>query len=137
MDWFISLNQFEELVTARPSPPYVLLLSGLFITLACAIPFAIAVRQRIKYWSKYLSPDTLPTEAKLQIIVPFSGMVGGFYIALAAELEVLGLPVLPSLILALIVTFLAGYLAWFLLGRALSRRAVRSYLEQSFGADSP
>lgn len=130
MNWLISLEQFEELATSRPSPPYFLLLAGLLIILACAIPLTIAIRQRIEYWSKRISPNAFPAEARLQTILPFSGTVSGFCIFLTAGLEVLGLPVLPSLVVALLVSGSVAYLAWFMLGRMFNRRALRSYLEQ-------
>lgn len=131
MDWFISLEKFEDLAVSRPDPPYILLLAGLLITLACALPLTIIIRQRIKYWSKNLSPDTLPSGGRLQVILPFSGTISGVCIFLTAALEALGSPVIPAIFFSLIFTLLIGYFAWLQLGKMLSRRAIRSYIEQS------
>ncbi|MBD0390480.1 MAG: hypothetical protein ICV54_29280 [Nostoc sp. C3-bin3] len=132
MDSLTLLEQFEELATARPEPPYVLLIAGLLIAIVCTFPFVIAVRDRVEYWSKNLSPGALPAGGRLQIILPFSGISGGLCIFLASTLEVFGLPVIPSLFFSLLFTVLAGILAWFQLGNVLSRRVVRAYLEQFF-----
>jgi threonine/homoserine/homoserine lactone efflux protein len=126
------LEQFEELATAKPEPPYVLLIAGFLIITICISPLVIAIKQRVTYWSKNLSPGDLPTGGRIQIILPFSGVAGGLCIFLAAALEVLGLPVIPALFFSLLFTVLAGYLTWFQLGKLLSRRVVRSYLEQFF-----
>ncbi|MBD2464165.1 hypothetical protein H6G89_24490 [Oscillatoria sp. FACHB-1407] len=131
MDWLISLDDFNNLATARPEPPYFLLVAGLLIVLACALPLAIVVRQRMDYWAKNFSPNSLPKGGRLQVILPFSGVMGGICIAAASGLEILGVPVLPSLVFAAILTFLISYLAWSGLGRALSRRVLRSYFDQA------
>jgi hypothetical protein len=131
MDWFISLEQFEALMTARPDPPYVLVLVGLLSAIACAIPFTILVRQRIEYWAKNNSANALPVHGGIQIILPFSGMMGGLYIFTAAGLEVFGVPVLPALLLSLLLIVLTSYLAWLQLGRVLSKQALRHYLSEN------
>jgi hypothetical protein len=130
MDWVILLKQFEDLLASRPEPPYILLVVGWLIVLACMLPLTMMLRQRLQYWSENLSSDTLPSKGRLQLILPFSGTVGGVYLILLAALEVLGLPVLPALFLSLLFTLLSGYFAWLQLGKMLSRRALRSYMEQ-------
>lgn len=135
MDWLISLEQFEGLALSRPSPPYFLLVAGLLISIVCIIPLTIGIRQWLTYWSQNSSPSTLPAGGRLQVVVPFSGTMGGFCIFFASGLEVLGLPVLPSLFLALLGTGLLSYGVWLQLGRMLSQRAVRSYINRS--ADFP
>lgn len=130
MDWVILLKQFENSLASRPEPPYILLVAGLLIILTCMLPLTVMIRQRMKYWSENLSPDTLSSEGKLQLILPFLGTVAGVCLVLIAALEVLGLPVLPALFLSLLFTLLSGYFAWLQLGKMLSRRALRSYMEQ-------
>jgi len=88
------LEQFEALLTARPDPPYVLVIIGLLIAIACAIPLIVLVRQRIKYWAKNNSANALPVRGSIQILLPFSGTMTGMYIFTAAGLEVFGVPVL-------------------------------------------
>jgi hypothetical protein len=136
MNWFISLEQFEALATARPEPPYVLLIAGLIIVITCAIPFFILVRQRLEYWSKNDSASALPVRGSIQIILPFSGMMGGLCIFIAAALEVLGVPILPALLLSLLLILLTSYVSWVLLGRILSRQALRHYLDENASASS-
>jgi hypothetical protein len=130
MDWVILLKQFEDLLASRPEPPYILLVAGLLITLTCMLPLTIMIRERMHYWSENLSPDTLSSEGRLQLIFPFLGTVGGVCLVLIAVLEVLGLPVLPAILLSLLSMLLSGYFAWLQLGTMLSRRALRSYMEQ-------
>ena len=130
MDWVILLKQFEDLLASRPEPPYILLVVGWLIVLACMLPLTMMLRQRLQYWSENLSSDTLPSKGRLQLILPFSGTIGGVYLLLLAALEVLGLPVLPALFLSLLFTLLSSYFAWLQLGKMLSRRALRSYMEQ-------
>ncbi|MBD2078235.1 hypothetical protein H6F86_30970 [Phormidium sp. FACHB-592] len=130
MDWVILLKQFEDLLASTPEPPYILLVAGLLITLTCMLPLTMMIRERMKYWSENLSPDTLSSEGRLQLILPFLGTAGGVCLVLIAALEVLGLPVLPALLLSLLSTLLSGYFAWLRLGKMLSRRALRSYMEQ-------
>ncbi|MBD2033576.1 hypothetical protein H6F76_00660 [Leptolyngbya sp. FACHB-321] len=84
----------------------------------------------MQYWYENLSPDTLSSEGRLQLILPFLGTVGGVFLVLLAALEVLGLPILPAILLSLLSTLLSGYFAWLQLGKMLSRRALRSYMEQ-------
>ena len=135
MDWVILLKQFEDLLASRPEPPYILLIAGLLITLTCVLPLTAVLRQRMKYWSENLSPDTLPGQGGLQLILPFLGAVSGVCLVLIFALEALGLPVLIAIFLSLLFTLLGGYFAWLQLGKTLSRRAIRSYMEQS--ADFP
>ncbi|GAP93763.1 hypothetical protein [Leptolyngbya sp. NIES-2104] len=131
MNWFISVKQFEDLATARPDPPYVLLFVGLFITLTCAIPFVVLIRQRIDYWAKNLSASSLPVRGAVQVILPFSGMMGGICIFIASALEVFGVPVLPAFFVAVLLVLLSSYLAWWQLGRVLSQKAVRRHLDEA------
>ncbi|MGG6269505.1 hypothetical protein ACQ4M3_36720 [Leptolyngbya sp. AN03gr2] len=131
MSWFISLEQFEAFATARPEPPYFLWIVGLLITIVCALPFFILVRQRLEYWSKNDSVSALPVRGSIQIILPFFGMMSGVYIFIAAGLEVLGVPILPALLLSFLLILLISYLSWLLLGRVLSQQALRRYLREN------
>jgi len=128
MDSLISFEQFSEWAVGRPEPPYVLLFSGLFTILVCVIPLILALKHRLRYWATHVSPDTLPAGGKIQIILPFIGTVSGIGFFLLAGFEVIGIPLLPSLVLSLLVTLVGGQLAWSQMGRLLSRRLLRSYL---------
>jgi hypothetical protein len=132
MNWFISLEQFDKLLTARPEPPYILWLAGLLSLIACTLPFVILVRHRMEYWAKNFSAHALPPQGKVQLVVPFSGMMGGLYVLTASSLEVLGIPILPSLFFSLLVIPLASYLTWRQLGRMLSRQALRYHLDEHY-----
>lgn len=130
MDWTTSLEHLKDGALAKPSPPYVLLVAGLLILLACAFPLIMILLERLAYWSSHLSADELPSGGRLQVIVPFLGTSVGAGIFLAAGFEVLGMPVLPSLFLAFTVTIVGSYAAWLQLGRLFGNRALRSYLKQ-------
>jgi hypothetical protein len=132
MNWFISLEQFDELLSARPEPPYVLWLVGLLSLLACMLPFVMLVKSRMEYWAKNSSGHALPRQGKIQLVLPFSGMMGGLYILIASSLEILGLPILPSLFFSLLVILLTSYLTWQQLGRMLSRQALRYHLDEHY-----
>ena len=131
MNWFISFEQFGDLATARPDPPYFLLFIGLFIGLTSAVPFVALVRQRIDYWSSHFSANDLPLRGAVQIILPLVGMMSGIYIFAASGLQVLGVPVLPALFVSLLLILLLSYVTWLQLGRMLSRRAVDHYLHEN------
>lgn len=130
MTSLISFEQFSEWAAARPDPPYFLLFASLLIILTCSLPLFVAIRHRVKYWSNNFSPDTLPQGGGIQVLLPFIGTTIGLCFLLTSVMEVLGLALLPSLFLSLLLTIVIGQWAWTELGRTLSRRLVRSYLDQ-------
>ncbi|MBD1909349.1 MULTISPECIES: hypothetical protein [unclassified Leptolyngbya] len=130
MNSLISFEQFSDWAAARPEPPYFLLFASMLIILTCSLPLIVAVRHRVNYWSKNFSPDTLPRGGGVQVLLPFLGTSAGLCILLASTMEVFGLAILPSLIFALVLTVVISQLAWSQLGKLLSRRLVRSYLDQ-------
>jgi hypothetical protein len=58
-------------------------------------------------------------------------MMGGIYISIASGLEILGTPVLLSLLFSLLLILLISALAWLQLGRTLSQQALRHYFSEN------
>lgn len=128
MDWATYLHQLQEIVGFRfSSPPYVLLLAGLFIGLTSGAAFAAVLRQRVKEWSRNFSPSIFNQWGKLQLLIPFLGTCIGLCLFAASGLEMLGFSTVVSYTLALPLTVLIGWLVWSRIGSTLGRRVMRSY----------
>ncbi len=132
IDWNIYMQQIQDLFLFRFSqPPYFLLVIGLLISLSCALPFALMLRQLIEYWNKYHSQEAFTRWRKLQLLTPFLGTLVGACIASASTLEIFGFATSASYLVALLVTSVIGILVWLLIGRILSKNLLRSYLSES------
>lgn len=126
------LHQFQNLLFFRfPQAPYLLMAIGLLISLSCGLSFALSLRQRVQYWERNLSPQTLPRWGRLQLSLPFLGTAVGVCIALAASLEILGLSTLVAYLLSLLLTLGLGLIVWSQIGKTLGKRALRFYLAES------
>jgi hypothetical protein len=126
------MEQIQDFFLFRFSQaPYFLLVIGLLISLSCALPFALILRELIQYWSKNHSQEAFTRWRKLQLLLPLLGVLIGFCISSASVLEIFGLSTVASYLLALLLVSIIGLLVWFQIGRILSRNLVRSYLSES------
>lgn len=128
MDWASYLHQLQKFIGFRfSSPPYVLLLAGLFIGLTSGAAFTAVLRQRIKEWSRDFSPSIFNQWGKLQLLIPFLGTCVGLCLVAASGLEMIGFSTVVSYTLALPLTLIIGWLIWSRIGRNLGKRVMRSY----------
>jgi hypothetical protein len=111
-------------------PPYFLLGIGLLISLSCALPFALMLRQLMQYWSTNHSPKAFTTWKKLQLVIPWFGTLAGVCITFASTFEILGLTTATSYFVALVLTSVIGLFVWSQISRLLSRNLLRSYLSE-------
>lgn len=128
MDWALYLHQLQKFIGFRfSSPPYVLLLAGLFIGLTSGAAFAAVLRQRVKEWSRDFSPRIFNQWGKLQLLIPFVGTCIGLCLFAASGLEMLRFSTVVSYTLALPLTILICWLIWSRIGSNLGKQVMRSY----------
>jgi hypothetical protein len=127
MDAAVFLRQIRDLVLSRPShPPYVSLLIGLLISLSCAVPLALTLRQRMQYWSQNLTFITLTKWGNLQILIPLAGTNVGVWLFIASGLEIFGFSTVLSYLVSLLLTAAISSVVWSQISIFLGRRRVRS-----------
>jgi len=103
------------------SPPYFLLVAGLFAGLTSGIAFEATLKLAVQDWSKNKSTRTLANMRGMQLQVPFLGICGGICFFLAAGLEIFGFPTTLAYGIALPLTLFIGGLVWFQLGQVLKQ----------------
>lgn len=103
------------------SPPYFLLLAGLFASIASGIAFEATLKLAVKDWSKNKSTRTLANLRGMQLQIPFLGICGGICFFLSAGLQIFGFPGTLAYGLALAMTLFIGLLVWYQLGQVLKQ----------------
>lgn len=104
-----------------PEPPYVLMIAGLFVSLASGIAFESVLKQAVQDWSKNRSTRTLATLQGIQLFIPFLGIALGICLFLSSGMEVFGFTTQLSYAIALPLTVLVGWLIWSQLGKILAQ----------------
>lgn len=102
-----------------PEPPYVLLVVGLFISLASGAAFESVLKKSVQDWSKNRSTRTLATLQGMQLFLPFLGISLGICLFLSSGMEFFGFTTQLSYAIALPLTVLIGWLIWSQLGKIL------------------
>ncbi len=103
-----------------PEPPYVLMIAGLFVSLASGIAFESVLKKAVQDWSKNRSTRTLATLQGIQLFIPFMGIALGICLFLSSGMEVFGFTTQLSYAIALPLTVLVGWLIWSQLGKILA-----------------
>ncbi|MBC7971111.1 MAG: hypothetical protein H7Z11_13510 [Verrucomicrobia bacterium] len=103
-----------------PEPPYVLMIAGLFVSLASGIAFESVLKKAVQDWSKNRSTRTLATLQGIQLLIPFLGIALGICLFLSSGMEVFGFTTQLSYAIALPLTVLVGWLIWSQLGKILA-----------------
>lgn len=106
-------------VYTLPSPPYVVLLIGLFAGLTSGLAFDATLRQAVQEWSKNRSTRTLATLQGSQLVIPFLGICLGVCFFLGAGMEIFGFPPHLSYSIAIPLTIGTAWLVWYQLGQIL------------------
>lgn len=130
MNWANYLENFQDTIVSKPtSLPYFLLFVGLFFTISCGLAFAASLTGEMDFW--YRNPSTLHLARfeRLKLLFPFVGGFLGFWIFLAASLEMFGLSVLISWVGGFLVSGVTGLFTWSLLGKSIGQGVVHSYLD--------
>ena len=106
---------------AIPEPPYVLMIGGLFFSLASGVAFESVLKKSVQDWSKNRSTRTLATLQGIQLFLPFLGISLGMCLFLSSGMEVFGFTTQLSYAIALPLTVLIGWLIWSQLGKILAQ----------------
>ncbi len=131
MDWITYIQQIRDFFLFRfPQPPYFLLWIGLLISFSCTLPLTLMLRQLMQDWSQNHASKAFARWKKLQLLIPVFGTLVGLCITFASMLEISGFPTAVSYVLAVLLTFALGLLAWWQIGRMLSRNLLRSYFSE-------
>jgi uncharacterized protein (DUF2062 family) len=118
------------------TPPYFLLVAGLFVALTSGAAFSGTLKDLLKKWSSDRTTDA-DTIAKIrtgQLIFPFLGMAVGVCVFLASGIEIFGFPVMMSYAFAVPLTLLTGWLVWYQLGSMFALAEREGF--QAFNLDS-
>jgi cobalamin biosynthesis protein CobD/CbiB len=101
------------------SPPYILLIAGLLVSITSGAAFEATLKLAVMDWSKNRSTRTLANLQGMQLLLPFLGICGGICLFLAAGLEIFGFPTWLSYAIALPLTLFIGLLIWTQLAQVL------------------
>ncbi|MFB6277150.1 MAG: hypothetical protein ABEI32_13520 [Halothece sp.] len=100
-------------------PPYLLLLFGILISVACGTAFEKVLKNNVQKWyqtPKSEKPDSVQTPS---LFLPFVGICLGIFFFLGAGLEVVINAWKISVAIALPLTLITGRLVWSQLGKLL------------------
>jgi uncharacterized membrane protein len=100
-------------------PPYVLLIAGLFASLASGVAFDAVLKQSVREWSKNRSAKTLVALQGMPLLLPFLGICAGVCVFLASGLQIFIFSAKIGYGIALPMTILIGWLVWTQLGKIL------------------
>lgn len=111
------------------APPVFLLVAGLFISLTSGLAFEAGLKQVAAQLSIQLSTQPEPTPQDIpastgdrpELLMPFLGIALGACLFLGAGLGLFGFPLRLTLIVASLLTLLAGLLIWTQLQKLLAR----------------
>jgi hypothetical protein len=118
------------------TPPYFLLVAGLFVALTSGAAFSGTLKDLLQKWSsdRATDADTLVKIRTGQLIFPFLGMAVGVCLFLASGIEIFGFPVMMSYAFAIPLTLLTGGLVWYQLGSMFALAEREGF--QAFNIDS-
>jgi hypothetical protein len=103
------------------SPPYFLLLVGLFAALTSGVAFASTLKLIVQKWQKDSAENSESGSLSIKsIFVPFIGISGGICLFLGSGLEIFGFPTLLAYAVGTPMTLLTGLLVWKQLGSMLA-----------------
>ncbi|MEP0920804.1 hypothetical protein NDA02_03305 [Leptolyngbya sp. ST-U4] len=100
-------------------PPYLLLVAGLFIGIACGAAFEAVLKQSVQAWAKDRSTRNLANLQGRALFIPFLGICIGICMFLGAGMTVFGFPTSLSYGIAFPLTVLIAALVWSQLGKIL------------------
>ncbi|MBD1911073.1 MULTISPECIES: hypothetical protein [unclassified Leptolyngbya] len=103
------------------SPPYFLLLAGLFAGITSGVAFEATLKQAVHDWSKNRSTRTLANLQGLQLFTPFFGICGGICFFLSAGMQIFGFNSTIAYAMAVPMTLFIGVLVWYQLGQVLKQ----------------
>lgn len=103
------------------TPPYVLLLIGLFAGITSGLAFEATLKSGVQDWSQNRSTRTLETLRGLSLFIPFIGINGGICLFLSAGLQCFGFPGKLAFAFAIPLTLLTAVLVWSQLGKILTQ----------------
>lgn len=131
MNWIFSLEELQNSMLSRlDTPPYFLMVIGVFFLLTSGIAFLASVLIQTSLWRRNLVTERSTRWLAMQLLIPFAGVASGLSILLSAILMGVGLPILPSCLFALAITaFFSAYL-WWSVGQRIGNRMVKFYLAQ-------
>ncbi|MGL5807771.1 MAG: hypothetical protein ACRC2R_18410 [Xenococcaceae cyanobacterium] len=95
-----------------PQPPFLILVFGLFIGIACGLSFEAILRQRVYAWSKNPVKYQLDKIQDTSFVIPFWGICLGIWIFLAGGLEIFNVESLFAFAIALPLTIFTAGLVW-------------------------
>ena len=93
-------------------PPYLLLLLGLLISVACGLAFQKVLKETVQQWYKAAANNTETNVDTLSVLIPFLGICGGIFAFLLAGLEIVINAWKISGAIALPLTIITGRLVW-------------------------
>lgn len=103
-----------------PTPPYLLLIVGLFMGVTSGLAFGATLQQAVQDWSQNRSTRTLANLRGSQLTLPFLGICIGICMFLASGLEVFGFPTWTAYAASIPMTLFIGILVWSQLGNNLN-----------------
>lgn len=115
------LDSAELLLTVAylPQPPYLLAGVGLAIGILCGLTFSTLVQQRLESWKQDRLP-LLPL-ARLQTVLPWSGLLLGVTLFIGGSLQVFGFAPGAAVLVAFLLSLATGGALWVQLVRLMKQ----------------
>ena len=118
-----------------PSPPYFLIVFGLFAGIASGLAFEATLKLKVKEWSQKPSDSAKKGVKPWELFLPFLGICAGICVCLASGLEIFNILRWITYAIALPLTILVGNLIWSQLGKLLLQ--LQQGGSQALDLDSP
>lgn len=99
-----------------PTPPYLLLIVGLFIGITSGLAFEATLKQMVQTWYQNQDKETLNNVLKSQLLLPYLGMCAGVVLFLASGLGIFLIPTWLCYAVSVPLTLFIGRLVWSQLG---------------------
>ena len=118
-----------------PSPPYFLIVFGLFAGIASGLAFEATLKLKVKEWSQKPSDSAKKGVKPWELFLPFLGICAGICVFLASGLEIFNILRWITYAIALPLTIFIGNLIWSQLGKLLLQ--LKQGGSQALDLDSP
>lgn len=99
-----------------PTPPYLLLLVGLFAGITSGFAFESSLKLMVQTWYENQDTETLSNTRRTALTLPYLGICLGICLFLASGLGVFLLPTWFCYAVSVPMTIFIGYLVWSQLG---------------------
>jgi hypothetical protein len=104
-----------------PSPPYLLLVIGLFVGITSGLAFSASLKESVQDWNRQKSTRSLAEIRGAKLLIPFIGILCGICMFLASGVQIFSFSPKLAFALSVPLTIFTGILVWWQLGKILTQ----------------